>query len=298
MSDTSAGFMARRHESVWAALASNGYALTDDDTIGLPKKFRINFHQTYFNDFTLRHDEGDFPVDRKRARDVIRYWWRGARLDLREHDTITITNRAGIEGKRDHRRIELLPDREAEKMVRVFLSLVPPALRQSEGTFGVNLFRTFTDVVSGPHRDYERFVILYILDRVGDGAESYMYRPEDVTHEGQPVGDPVFWQQLNPGQVLILDDERFLHGASPLIPPPGEGTGRRDAVVCTVDYRDTYLGATVESYGQHEHQSSRPPQGATNAKSKPRKQREHQSSQPSPDSMDTRSDSGKPARRP
>lgn len=243
MSHVSARFAAQRREAIWADLADQGYALTDDKAIGLPEKFRDNFHQTYFNDFTIRHDEGDFPIDRKRARDVLRYQWRDGFFDVTEHDTITITDRAGIDGKRDHRRIEFLRDRGAQDMVGAFLSLVPPDLRPSESTFGVNLFRTFTDVVTKPHRDHEPIVILYVLDRVGDGATSYLYRPEDVSDEGEPVGEPVLWQQLNPGQILIFDDERFLHGATPLIAPPGEETGRRDVVVCTGDDPQTYLAA-------------------------------------------------------
>lgn len=242
MSDTSARFMARRFNTIWAELASKGCALIDDETIGFPKKFRANFQQTYFNDFTIRHDEGDWPLDRKRARDVIRYQWRDDFFDLTEHDTITITNRAGIDGKRDHRRIEFLRDREAQNMVGAFLNLVSPDLRPSDGTFGVNLFRTFTTVVSKPHRDHERFVILYVLDRVGGGAVSYLHRPEDVSDEGEPVAKPMLLRQLNPGEILIFDDERFLHGATPLIAPAG-ATARRDVVVCTVDYRETYLAA-------------------------------------------------------
>jgi hypothetical protein len=240
MSLVSARFAACRREAIWADLVNHGYALTHDEAIGLPEKFRINFHQTYFNDFTMRHDEGDFPEDRKRARDVIRYQWRDDFFDVTEHDTITITDRAGIDGKRDHRRIEFLRDREAQNMIGAFLSLIPPGLRQPESTFGVNLFRTFTDVVSGPHRDYERFIILYVLDRVGDGAESYLY---DIPAAGETIGDPLFWQQLNPGQILIFEDKRFLHGATPVLAPPGEASGRRDVVVCTEDYRKTYLAA-------------------------------------------------------
>jgi len=247
MSDASARLMARRYESVWAELATRGYALTDDEAIGLPEKFRSNFHQTYFNDCTLRHDEGDMPADRKRARDVIRYQRHADFVDVTEHDTITITDRAGIDGRRDHHRVKLLLDPAARDMVGAFLSLVPPGLRSRESTFGVNLFRTFTDVVSAPHRDNERFVILYVVDRVGDGAMSYVYRPEDVTDEGDRVPEPVLRHQLNPGQILILDDERFLHGATPLIAPPGE-TARRDVVICTVDYQETYLGTSAQNF--------------------------------------------------
>jgi 2OG-Fe dioxygenase len=243
MSHISARFVAQRREAIWADLVNQGYALTHDEAIRLPEKFRINFHQTYFNDFTMRHDEGDFPVDRKRARDVIRYGWRDDYFDVTEHDTITITNRAGIKGRRDHRRIEFLRDRGAQDMVGAFLSLIPPGLRQAESTFGVNLFRTFTNVVTKPHRDNERFVILYVLERVGGGGVSYLYRPEDVNDKGEPIAEPVFRQQLNPGQILIFDDERFFHGATPLIAPPGADTGRRDVVVCTMDYRETYLAA-------------------------------------------------------
>lgn len=239
MTDDSAHGLA----NAWAALADQGFALVDDHEIGLPVKFRDNFLQTYFNPTYLRHDPGDYPPDRERARDVIRYWWlEDGGLRTEEFDKITITDRADIAGERDHSRIMLLDDPQAAELVDVFLGLVPPSLRQPDGTFGVNLFRTFTDVVTKPHRDDERFVILYVLDRVGGGAVSYLYRSEDVPDVGKPVAKPVLWQQLNPGQILIFDDERFFHGATDLEAPPDE-TARRDVVVCTVDYRKTYLAA-------------------------------------------------------
>lgn len=232
-----------QHEDLWSALRRDGFAVTDDQSLGFPVKFRRNFSGTYFNEWTLRHDDGDWPVDRLRARDVIRYEWHdGEPVKLRQHDVITITDRAGIAGKRDHARVELLEDPEAENLVRAFLELVPPERRQSPGTFGVNLFRTFTNVVTTAHHDHEEFIILYIFDRVGDGAESYLYRPQDVAEGGQPIADPVLRQQLNPGDILIFEDRRFKHGATPLVNPPG-GQAQRDAVVCTVDYPSTYLEA-------------------------------------------------------
>jgi 2OG-Fe dioxygenase len=242
MSEASGRFAATGIGAVWHHLAGQGYALTDDEAIGLPEKFRSNFQQAYFTDHTLRHVDSDWPPDRRRARDVIRYWRRDDDLDLQQHDTIAITDRAGIKGCRDHLRVDLLRDPEAVKMVRTFLNLVPRELRQPDGTFGVNLFRTFTDVVTTPHRDHELFVFLYVLDRVGEGAVSYLYRPEDVGDGGEPVAEPVLCHQLDPGQILIFDDERFYHGATPLIVPPGEAA-RRDVVVCTLDYRETYLAA-------------------------------------------------------
>jgi hypothetical protein len=226
-------------DHAWADLANQGYVLTDDREIGLPA-FRRNFLETYFNDSVLRHDPGDWPVDRKRARDVVGYQWYDDQVYVREHETITITDRAGIPGKREHNRVWLLDDPLAKKMVRTLLSLVPPDRRQDEGTFGINLFRTFTNVVTIPHHDNEEFIILYVLDRIGGGAESYLYDPDDVTDAGQPTAEPLVRYQLNPGQILIFEDKRFKHGATPLKPLP-DGTAQRDVLVCTVDYQGSYL---------------------------------------------------------
>jgi hypothetical protein len=121
----------------WRSLVRHGYALTDEQEIGLTKGFRETFLNRYFNDSVLRHDEGDWPVDLKRARDVVRYQWQDGHLYLWEHEAITVTDRADVPGKREHARVWLLDDLEAEKFVRTFLSLVPPGRRQNDGTFGV-----------------------------------------------------------------------------------------------------------------------------------------------------------------
>ena len=247
MSDDSGPMLHGRSE-VWTALVRDGYALTDDEEVGLATKFRENFAQTYFIDRVLRHDPGDWPVDRQRARDVVRYLWHGDKLTLREHEEITITDRAGIPGKRDHARVMLLNDPQAEELVHAFLSLVPPDRRQNDGTFGINLFRTFTDVVTTPHSDHEEFVILYVLDRVGEGAESYLYREADVPSGGHPNAKPIFRHQLAPGQILIFEDGLFKHGTTPLEPLHGE-KAKRDALVCTVDYGSTYLGRRQNEVG-------------------------------------------------
>jgi hypothetical protein len=235
-------------DRVWATLDREGYALTNDRAIGLPEKFRKDFRETYFKDSVLRHDPGDMPVDRKRARDVIRYEWHGDDLDLKEHGTITITDRADIPGQRDHSRVMLLDNPQGEKLVRALLSLVPAEKRESDGTFGVNLFRTFTNVVSKLHRDDEQFVITYVLERAGGGAETSLYERGDVTDDGRPIDDanPVLRHQLNPGEIIIFDDDRFRHGATPLEAPAGEAT-QRDALICTVDYRETYLTPSARS---------------------------------------------------
>ena len=244
MSDDSTRFVSVGHEDAQAALARQGFALTDDRSLGLPEKFRQNFGETYFNPWTLHHDEGDWPIDRQRARDVIRYRWCDDGPHLRSHDTITITDRAGIPGKRDHARVPLLDDPQAVELIQAFLQLVPPSRRQPEGTFSVNLFRTFTNVVTRPHHDYEEFIIIYVLGRVGDGAETYLCKPSDVTEDGEMMAPPVLQRQLNAGDIIIIEDKLFQHGTTPLMNSPG-GTAMRDAVVCTVDNRATYLGAAA-----------------------------------------------------
>lgn len=242
MNDGSSRHMSTEHARVRACLDEDGYALTNDRSIGLPEKFRQNFRDAYFNSWTLRHDEGDFPVDRERARDVIRYEWRGEDLHLRRHESITIIDRAGIPGKRDHARVELMADAQAVELLHAFLRLVPQDRRQPDGTFGVNLFRTFTNVVTKPHHDNEEFIIIYVIDRIGDGAETHLYHPGDVTEDGRVTGPVVLKQQLNPGDIIIFDDARFKHDASPLI-KASDGNAMRDALVCTVDNQDTYLAS-------------------------------------------------------
>jgi hypothetical protein len=230
-------------DHAWAQLKRDGYVLMHERDVGLGN-FRDEFLRKYFNDHAImRHDPGDRPKDRRRARDVIRYQWRDGDLRLREFEKITITDRADIPGAREHKRVMLLDDPEGERLVRRFLELVPPELRQQDGTFGVNLFRTFTDVVSKPHQDREQFVMLYVLDRIGGGAESYLYNAGDVTDDGLASAGPVFKHQLSPGEILIFQDDRFKHGASPLEALPG-GTARRDVLVCTVDSKETYLAAS------------------------------------------------------
>lgn len=225
---------------VWKGLASNGYALIPDWDLGVSDDSREQFHKRYFGDDVLRHDEGDFPPDRKRARDVIHYIWSDSGLELREYETITITDRADIKGKREHKRVEILEDPQAKHLVETLLDLVPPGRRQPEGTLGVNFFRTYTDVVTKPHHDHEEYIFLYLMHRDGGGAESYLYRDYEPFNGGPPDEPALDYRQLSPGELLIFEDSLFTHGATPLEPLP-DGTAMRDMIVFTVDYPETYL---------------------------------------------------------
>jgi hypothetical protein len=80
----------------------------------------------------------------------------------------------------------------------------------------------------------EEYIIAYVIERMGEGSETYLYERGEVT------GDPILRQQLDPGQIILFKDEQFKDGATPLAPPPGE-KAVRDVLVCTVDYCSTYL---------------------------------------------------------
>ncbi|MER6797133.1 2OG-Fe dioxygenase family protein, partial [Amycolatopsis mediterranei] len=134
--------------------------------------------------------------------------------------------------RREYARTPVAHDPLFASWIRAALGLIPEGRRQLRGTFGVNLFRTFTNVVTRPHADGEEFVFVYVVDRAGAGAETSLFRP------GAP-GTAVHTQRLEPGQLIVFEDARFLHTASPLIAPDG-GRARRDALVCTVDHPQTY----------------------------------------------------------
>ena len=57
----------------------------------------------------------------------------------------------------------------------------------------VNLFRTHTNVVTKPHQDKEEFIILYVLNRDGDGQECI-----SMTDDGLGPGFPENVPSLSP----------------------------------------------------------------------------------------------------
>lgn len=240
MADRSASNPFSELRRVHNDVTKHGFSVTTEWAIGLPPKCGKNLRGTYFDGGQLRHDDGDRPHDRERARDVILYEWNDGELTLEEYETIAIWDRSEIKGERIHKRIELLQDRQARDLIETFLSLVPEDRRQQRGTFGVNLFRTHTNVVSKPHQDKEEFIVLYVLGREGDGAESYLYEYDGQVMDADEVGEQVLRRQLNPGDLMIFEDGKFKHGATQLIPPPG-GRATRDVLVCTVDFPTTYL---------------------------------------------------------
>ena len=215
----------------WADLREQGYALVRDTDLGLDGS-REHFGSRYFGGEVLEADHEAIHKDRDRARDVIRYEWTDARLSLAEHPTVTISNRGGYAGGRDHQRVELLADPVAARWVEAALTLVSPEKRERLGTFGVNFFRTRTTVVSGPHRDGERYCLVYVVDKIGAGAQTRLHLAADPDRIA-------FRRTLAPGDMLLFDDEAYLHDVTPLLDTPTSPC-RRDAIVCTVNYTSTY----------------------------------------------------------
>ena len=213
-------------------LAKQDFAVTRDSALGLHEDTRPHICRTYFTESVLHGDHPAVHRDRDRARDVIRYGWHGDRLAIREHDVVAIRDRSGFRGTRTPTRVRLLTDVLMTTWVEAILSLIPPHLRQEDGTFGVNFLRTRTNVVAGPHQDDEEYVVIYVADKHGTGAETTLHAIDDVDRI-------VYRHTLVPGELIVFRDAAFLHNASPLISPIG-GKAQRDALVCTVNYRDTY----------------------------------------------------------
>ena len=226
-------FVSARLGPVWHDLLSRGYAVLNEALLGIPKTVRHHLLDTYFNSGVLEADLPAVHTDRDRARDVVRYQWAGRRLWLSEHDTVEILDRGGFAGPRTPARVELLSDPLAVRFIERGLALVPPSLRQQKGTFGINLFRTRSRVVTGHHRDYEEFILVYLLDKQGSGgAETRLHDSVDPSHI-------IFRKTLSPGDLIIFRDNLFLHSVTPLSNSAG-GRSVRDALVCTVNYPETY----------------------------------------------------------
>lgn len=216
-------------DEIHLRIDTDGYAIVRDADLGRPADMREHIHRTYFNDTYLRTYDFDVPKDRERARDVIRYEWTESCVDLAEHGTVAISNRDG-KAYREFERVTLLDDPYFADWITSALTLVPPHLRQERGTFGVNLFRTHTDVVTKPHRDGEEYILIYVLEHEGSGAQSILY-PDG--------GGAEIHHTLQPGELVIFRDDAFRHTATPLVPPT-DGPAHRDVLVCTVNYHDTY----------------------------------------------------------
>ncbi|MFC7615585.1 2OG-Fe dioxygenase family protein [Actinokineospora soli] len=195
-------------------LAQHGYVVLTDAALGISDEDRHLLRKRYFTTDVLRRYPNDIPHDRLRARDVLRYDWTSTDVTLREHTTIDIIDRGGHAGTRTFHRTPVATDDIITRWVRGILHAIPPQHRQPRGTFGLNFFRTFTDVVTEPHQDGEEYIVVYVIAKSGTGAMTELY---DLS------GALVLKHELLPGELILFRDDRFRHNAtpsSPSTPPP------------------------------------------------------------------------------
>lgn len=210
-------------------LASQGYAITSDQVLGLPADLHKMIDKRFFREDLLGSELDGFPLaDRRRSRDVIDYQWQGGDLVFTEADDIGLPPRAGIKTVRQYRRVQSLEDPNFLRWLTAFLSLAPLAGRQLSGKVGVDFFRTFNKVVPYRHQDFREFICSYVTAHEGAGAILQLYpinQPNTVACE----------VPLKPGEWLMFKDRDFLHDVTPLEPISG-AEPRRDVIVGTIFY--------------------------------------------------------------
>lgn len=205
-----------------------GYLIATDAELGVP--YRRHLADNFFTEEHLRRYAGDIPTDRLRARDVVRYNRFGDDLDLTEHDTVELPDRDNPMRIRLFDQTEVLKDEKFAALVRTLLNLVPERRRRSAGTFGVNMFRTFTDVVTKPHHDDEEYVVVYVVAKTAKGGRT------QLLHNDRD--EVVLERELRPGELIMFRDDMFRHSATRL--ETAAGGVHRDALICTVDHPTTY----------------------------------------------------------
>jgi hypothetical protein len=197
------GALERAHEHILA----RGWALTSGTAIGLPSEA----------DAIAALSPALAPDPRGpgklHARDVIAYA-RGGQLP----GGLAVTEAESIAhgGADDFPRFRLLGALPggAPRILR----LVPPQLARAAGLMSADYFRYSPGTRSGAHQDkFGDLVIIWVLDRSGGGAESFL-----TTLDGRDV----MRGPLAAGSVLAFRDEMFLHGVTPLA-----AGGTRDALI-------------------------------------------------------------------
>lgn len=208
-----------------------GYAVVRDHDLGLEASHRAQLHASFFNEEVLRRYDDDVPPDRLRARDVVRYDWTGDEVKLAEHGSVAIESRGDHPGRREFDRVEVLYEPILAHWLTGVLRLVPKTAKQRSGTLGVNFFRTFTNVVTKPHQDGEEYIIVYVVDKIGSGARTQLFELD--------TDNDAYNGELRPGELIIFRDNIFRHSTTPLV-RSGDQVPQRDAMVCTINYPDTY----------------------------------------------------------
>lgn len=203
------GTLQRVHED----LESRGYAIATSKALGLPAEADVIAALSP----SLAPDPRG--PGKEHARDVIRF----GRV---EGCWPSLTECASIAhgGTDDFSRFRLLEAPQARidpyrsvPLANALLSLIPLDLRRESGSLSADYFRYSPGAGSSAHQDkFGDMVIIWVLDRNGSGAESFL-----TTLDGKDV----MRGPLAAGTVLVFRDEMFLHGVTPL------ASGHRDVLI-------------------------------------------------------------------
>lgn len=218
--------------NIRASLVSHGYVVLGESDLGLTREDRSGILGQFFRDDVLGPETpGVTPVDRLRARDKVDYVRPSAyQVDFWPSDSIALTTPPGLPGShlhgvpRNFNRVDALGLEATRTMIGSFLRVIPFQYRFNKGELALNFFRTFTSVVEDFHQDGVRYFFVYVLNKTGDGAETQLKHIESR--------EIVFHTTLWPGQIIIVDDQRYEHYATPLI---GDNC-RRDTIVGMLYY--------------------------------------------------------------
>jgi hypothetical protein len=179
---------------------------------------------------------------RYRSKDIIHYRWRDDYLELHGISAARYARigvGAGVRVVPWFHWLSLPGSAYTTRFIKCLLSVIPPEQRHSEGTFGLHCFRSFDNVVDGPHTDGFELGGTYVVGRTTGGAVSYLFN--------YTTGEQLLDHQLQPGEVLLFR-EHFT-GANPVVTHGAtalEPGGWRDAIVLQVDAPEDLEAAAAE----------------------------------------------------
>lgn len=236
-------------------LRRENYVVLRDQDLGFGLEFRNHLLTHYFNTDIVRKHKDDVPHDRERARDVARVAFlpqpglyvtnddailpvpAGLYLSRHPHTDVGLRRKSNISHRPEYSRVESLQDLSLTRFLAALNNLVPPEDHPPTTTMGVNFFRTYTDVVATPHQDEENYIFVYVVDKVGYGARTRLYRRYYQTEGFKST--PHTSVILEPGMMIVFKDSDFQHFTSQLFPLP-TGQVRRDVMVCTLNYASSH----------------------------------------------------------
>jgi len=197
-------------QTVRTKLSTAGWALTTGSRLGLSRE---NVGEIW------RQKAAQDPraATKRHARDVISYQRTAGDVLTAEEDSIAFTTEQG-EVIDDFSRVWSLNGWWGRRVASLFLRMVPPSEAWEAGYASADYFMYSPGTEVGPHQDkFGRYVMIWCTERSGDveGGVSTLDGPH-----GSYLRTPLITDQI-----LIFNDERFLHGFTRL------EAGTREALI-------------------------------------------------------------------